>query len=196
MSDAACRWRRVGASVRLILALAGIVLAGGCERQPASAKRAPAPVAASALLDFPAALQCDNPEVNQFVRQMVDTCAGGDYEKFRLLWSVREQPFSRQDFERGWKSLKHVQVVALQRMKTREGQPLYSLHARVELDPSMPEPEREVVMLIVQENAQWRLARAPAHHRNKVLGIGDEAGSASQPAGSNGTPPPGGPSGR
>lgn len=152
------------------LALAGLAVGGGgaCERESRPTTVMP-PAAEESSIDFPPAVQSDDPEVNRFVRKITETCVGGDYENFRLLWSVHEAPFPRREFERGWKALKKVRVLALEKMKTPDGEYLYSIHARVELDESVPEPAREVVLLIVRENDQWRLAQAPAHHREKVL---------------------------
>ena len=172
----------------LVLAVSAAVGLGGCEResgQPAE----PPPKADESPIDFPPAVQSDDPTVNQFVRQITETCVRGDYEEFRLLWSVREDPFPRQEFERGWKALEKVRVLAVQKRKTLEGQDLYYIHTRVELDDSVPEPARDVVLLIVRENDRWRLAKAPAHLRKKVLGVGEQ-GSTGENSPNDGAPSP------
>ncbi|MFH0982906.1 MAG: hypothetical protein V2A79_15395 [Planctomycetota bacterium] len=164
-----------------------VVGTGACERRTEPAAQQP-PAADPLPIDFPLEVRTNDPAVNQFVREIAATCVEGDYEKFRLLWSVRETPVPRQEFERGWKALKKVRILALQKMKTREGQYLYSLHARLELDESMPEPTREVVLLIVSEGDQWRLAQAPAHLRKKVLGLIDN-GNVNENSADPSTPP-------
>lgn len=153
--------------VVVIATAAGLI---GCERKTESANKPPEVATEVSLIDFPPEVQADDPAVNQFAREIIETCAGGDYERFRLLWTVKEDPFPRRQFERGWKALKKVRVLALQKMKTPQGEYLYYIHARVELDESMPEPTREVVLLMIKENDRWRLASAPAHLRKKVLG--------------------------
>ena len=163
---------------------------GACERQAQpSAKPAPPAPAGQSLIDFPSEVHADDPAVNQFIRRVISTCAEGDYERFRLLWAVRETPFPRQEFERGWKALKKVRVAALQKMKHADGEYLYSLHVQVKLDESVPEPARDVVLLIVRENGQWRLARAPAHHRKRVLGITDDENANENSPGGGDVPP-------
>ncbi|MCK4657910.1 MAG: hypothetical protein KAV82_00170 [Phycisphaerae bacterium] len=154
------------------LALACLIAAGigACERKPQPPARLPPPVIDESLIDFPPEMHADDPVVNQFVGQVIETCVKGDYEKFRLLWTVREDPFPRQEFQRGWNALQKLRVLALQKMKTSKGQYLYSLHVRAEFDDTVPEPQKELVLLIVKEDDQWRLANAPAHHRKKILG--------------------------
>jgi hypothetical protein len=167
--------------LQIVLVVSAALGIGGCERAPESSTPPPA-VADTSPLDFSPQVQCADAAVNQFVRHVAEVCAGGDYEQFRLLWSVREDPYPRQEFERGWKALRKVRVLSLEKMKTREGQYLYALHAQVELDPAMPEPTRQVVLLIVQENDRWRLAKAPAHLRQKTLGHAKEGnGNANTP---------------
>lgn len=161
----------VGPAVLLAVLAWGV---GGCEREPGSSEAVPAGggLPESTLIDFPPDVQVDDPSVNAFAREIIETCAGGDYERFRLLWTVKEEPFPRGQFERAWKALKKVRVLALQKMKTLEGEYLYYLHVRVLLDKSVPEPdrEREFVLMVVKENDRWRLASAPSHLRRKVLG--------------------------
>ena len=142
------------------------------------------------MIDFPPSVQADDPAVNAFVREAIGTCVGGDYERFRLLWNVREDPFPRGEFERGWKAVRKVTVVAVQKMRNPpeggafEGKYLYYVHGRVELDASVPDPRREVLLLIVREGEQWRLARAPRYLRQQVLGEenGEPASPSSRPA--------------
>ncbi len=162
---------RIGLAFAVAVSAAvGIV---ACERESQPSAGPPAALTEKSPIDFPMEVQADDPAVNQFVRQITEICVEGDYERFRLLWAVREDPFPRREFERGWKALNKVRVIALQKMKTKTGEYLYYLHARVELDESVPEPEREVVLLIIKENDQWRLAKAPAHLIKQVLGTTD-----------------------
>ena len=36
------------------------------------------------------------------IAEVIETCASGDYEAFRLLWSARDDPFPRDQFHRAW----------------------------------------------------------------------------------------------
>jgi hypothetical protein len=164
---------------RYLAATCALALAS-CEREPAptSARpNKPTPQAAAAsVVEFPAEVQTDDPTVNEFVREAIGTCVSGDYERFRLLWNVREDPFPRGEFERGWKAVRKVTVLKVQKMRNPpegaayEGKYLYYVHGRVELDATMPEPTRDVLLLIIQEGERWRLARAPKNLRERVLG--------------------------
>ncbi|MCP4590948.1 MAG: hypothetical protein GY842_09390 [bacterium] len=170
----AIEWPRMVRPGGIVLGVAVVLLTGACAREAAPTGDALPVEADPSPIDFPREVQADAPEVNRFVREVVETCAGGDYESFRLLWSVHENPFPRAEFERGWKALRKVRVLALDKYKTPEGEYLYSIHARVELDQELPDPVREVVLLVVQENGQWRLKTAPSYHQQRVLGAGDE----------------------
>ena len=180
--------RRHRVRLSFLFTVSAAVGIGACERESGPTAEPP-PQADESPIDFPPAVQADDPAVNQFVRRITETCVEGDYEGFRLLWSIRADPFPRQEFERGWKALKKVRVLALQKMKTLEGEYLYCIHTRVELDESVSEPAREVVLLIVRENDRWCLAKAPAHVRKEVLGI-EEPGSAGDNTPDEGAPPP------
>lgn len=141
------------------------LFAVGCER--AAPVQTPSPSAKPASLAtvvFPEELQAEDETVNAFVRQMIETCAAEDYDAFRLLWSARDKPLSEAEFIRGWRATRQVSILALQqRRDPRDGEIVYVVHGRVELDPDkVPQPEREIVLLLVKENGQWRIARAPS----------------------------------
>lgn len=157
--------------VAVLLAALGI---GACERDSQPAAEPSRAVTPDSPVSFPSEVQSDDPAVNEFVRKITHTCVDGDYEEFRLLWAVREDPFPRQEFERGRNALETIRIADLRKMKTLQGEYLYYIHARIELDDSVPKPARDVVLLIVQEDDRWRLARAPEHLRQKILGIANE----------------------
>lgn len=167
------------------VALATLVL-GACERQPQAPIPPKASPSAKSVIEFPADVEADDPAVNAFVREVIGTCVTGDYERFRLLWNVHEDPFPRGEFERAWKAVRKVRIIVVQKMRNPpeggayEGTYLYYVHGRVELDPSVPEPNRDVLLLIIREGEQWRLARAPKNLRTRVLG--EQADQASQAA--------------
>ena len=148
------------------------------------------------VLAFPENLRVDDASVNTFVNQAMTVCSSRDYDAFRLLWSAREDPLSRDEFEAGWQAVKEIRIRALDRVKLdlssdeddTSPQTVYALLAEVALDPThqaaQKKPRREVVLMIVREHEEWRLAKAPKRMRawmtDKVNGIGPEP------------PPPGG----
>ena len=142
------------------------------------------------MLVFPENLRVDDASVNTFVNQAMTVCSSRDYDAFRLLWSARADPLSRDEFEAGWQAVKEIQIRALDRVKLdlspdeRDTPPqtVYALFAEVALHPThqaaRKKPRREVVLMSVQEHEEWRLAKAPKRMRawmtDKVKGIGPE----------------------
>ncbi len=178
---------------------------GACSREehkPGAPKAAtevnPRPVA---QLVFPNTLEAEDASVNAFVRQAMNTCASRDYDAFRLLWSAREDPMSREEFEESWNAVRDIRVRALERARVAAGdsaasgresanpnraasepQLVYVIHAEVALDPAHPaaqrSPEREVVLMLVREHDRWRLARAPKPMRAWIRKKAEESGPA------------------
>ena len=133
---------------------------------------------------FPPSLEVGDATVNDFVRTAIEACASADYDRFRALWGATEEPFTREQFERGWQTARRIEVHALQPMRhPKDGGILYCIHASVELAPQVREPNRDVVLLIVKRGGQWRLARAPDSVRKRVL---NEGSTGSDPQGSAG----------
>ena len=134
---------------------------GGCEREEIPAAE-PVPPPEPQILDFPAELRAQDESVNLFIRDVIDTCASGDYDAFRMLWSARDDPFPRDQFHRAWQSVQKVTVKALRPLvNPNDGSTLYAVRAWVELDPTVREPQRDVVILLTWENNQWRLTVPP-----------------------------------
>lgn len=139
------------------------VVAAAC--RPAS-QAEPGPEAAPPekpqILDFPAELHADDQAVNAFLRRVIETCASGDYDAFRLLWSARDDPFPRDQFHRAWQSVQKVRIVALRPFREPQtGELLYAARAHVELDPSVREPQRDVTILLIRERGRWQLTTPP-----------------------------------
>ncbi len=130
------------------------------------------------LLVFPPSLYVEDASVNDFLRRAMHVCVRGEYDAFRLLWSAREDPLARAEFETGWQAVQQIRIRALQRVRlatddtakgtvsTRE---VYALLADVQLDPSLPagqqESRRDVVLMILREHDEWRLGNAPKSMR-------------------------------
>ncbi len=148
--------------VVIIAVLAAATLS--CSRdEPDQAAAPPAPPPEAELLDFPMDLRAEDPAVNAFITRVIETCAAGDYEAFRLLWSAHDDPFPRDQFYQAWRLVRQVKILALRAFreaKTKE--PVYVAQARVELDTSVDEPVRTVIIMLTKEDGQWRLTQPPA----------------------------------
>lgn len=158
------------------------------------------------LLIFPDELRVADSTVNEFVTQAMATCAAGEYEAFRLLWSVREDPLPREEFEQGWQAVQSIKVRALERVLLAadpnagrtEPEAVYALLTEVSLDPTQKagqkEPQRHVVLMLAREHEQWRLARAPKPMRdwikNKITAAASESAPSSILSGKGALPTP------
>lgn len=129
---------------------------------------------------FPDALRCAEESVNEFVLNAMQTTTHGDYDSYRLLWSAFEKPLTRREYEEGWSAVKTVELRALQKVKVsgwpdveRGGEELttvYLLAAAVSIDPQhrmarRQPPHRDVALMLVSEQGQWRLAEPPPRLR-------------------------------
>lgn len=132
------------------------------------------------VLVFPEEAHVADAAVNDFVARAMSVCGRGDYDSFRLLWSVREEPLPRDEFEEGWHAVETIKVRGLEKARfARENTPsatetdiVYVILAEVRLDPThragRREPKREVVLMLVRENEEWHLARPPKKMRNWI----------------------------
>jgi len=147
-----------------LLVIAALCAPTGCERSSGAASSAPGASAKPAsFVSFPPEVQSDDPEINAFVRKAIDICVAEDYDAFRLLWSALEEPLREQEFRKGFKAARKVSILDLVKRRTPEGEGVYLVHCLVELDPDeVPEPQRNIVLLLRKENNQWRVAKPPA----------------------------------
>ena len=160
----------------MVCALAAAMGEAGCRREGADHPEptpAPRPLG---LIEFPEELRADEPAVNAFLYSAFQTCADGEYEAFRRLWSVREDPVSEEEFVRGWRAAPRVSIKDLRKMRTPEGEIVYVVRALVELDGEMVvEPVRDVVFLVVKESERWCVATAPRSVAKVLKGDGGAA---------------------
>lgn len=120
---------------------------------------------------LPHELRLDNDSANEFVELAMNAVSAGDYDPFRLLWSVKDEPVSRDDFEQRWTGLTQVRVRKLRPiiLKNADGVPTgdetYAILVDFSSDPAVVsrrrEPLRDIVWLVVNEQGQWRLAKPP-----------------------------------
>lgn len=126
------------------------------------------------FLVFPDELRVEDESVNVFVQKVMQTCARGAYDAFRLLWSAREEPLPHDEFQQGWQAVKAIHIRVLKKLKLAETpasdldgteQIIYAIGALVEFEPTYParqlQEDREVIMMLIREHNEWRLARAP-----------------------------------
>lgn len=184
---------------------------GEAEKRPKAEPSPKVEVRPQAALIFPKALEVDDPAVNAFVTRAMSICASRYYEDFRLLWSAREDPMSREEFEESWNAVKDIHIRAVRKAKlaglpkdesddsaidsgaafvgpppfgaapsmpvsakpdNREPQVVYLVAAEVALDPThraaARNPKREVVLLLIREHGDWKLARATKAMRSWI----------------------------
>lgn len=162
---------------RALVCTALVILSPACrpddETASKDARGNGAPKHPARLLAFPETLWTDDVSVNAFVEHAMTTCASGNYEQFRLLWSAREDPLPRDEYNEGWQAVQQIKVRALEKViltadpqqGREESETAYVILADVSLDPAHPagqrEPNREAVLMLVREQGAWRLGRAP-----------------------------------
>ncbi|MCP4245916.1 MAG: hypothetical protein GY778_02600 [bacterium] len=159
-----CRSGRARSDSTLAWALILLPAAVGACRRADQAPPPPPPMPdpEPEILDFPKALHAKDSTVNAFVRRVIETCASGDYDAFRLLWSSRDDPFPRDQFHRAWQSVQRVRIVSLRPVRAAEsGQLFYTVRAQVDLDPAVREPRRDVAIILTSEDGHWRLTAPP-----------------------------------
>ena len=101
--------------VALTIVLMGVLL--GCRRDDdaeSSVTDSPEvqPESPRAVLNFPRELMVADATVNEFVAEAMKTCANGNYDSFRLLWSAREELITKREYERGWKAVLSMDIRA------------------------------------------------------------------------------------
>ncbi len=179
---------------------------GGCRKEQtedAVAKAEAVEPLPRHVLVFPKELEVEDESVNAFVREMMEVSTAGNYDDFRLLWSARQQPLPRSEFEKGWSAVEQIRVLALEKValagESAEGdadaETVYALYADVQLDAEQlggmraatnkeAGTRRKPILMFLREHGQWRIGRAPkqmcAWIKKKV--DGDETGADSAPA--------------
>lgn len=110
------------------LACTFVVAAVGCRRPEEVSATPPGTFTSiapghSEVLSFPAEFRSDNEAVNDFVTRSMKVSAAGDYEAFRLLWSVHDEPISQQEFMEGWRAVREIRVKALRKVRLTHEHP-------------------------------------------------------------------------
>lgn len=165
-------------NVLSVLTAAITLLGASCNKEAQTPDKPTVAVQSKTNLIFPDQLRVDDATVNTFVRSALTQCASSDYEAFRSLWTAKQEPISKAEFSEGWDAVRRIEVRALEKVLLAMGddgkttEPVYVLLAEVELDAAARvgkrEPIREIVLMLVREHDQWRLAGAPKEMREWV----------------------------
>ncbi len=130
------------------------------------------------VLIFPDELHVEDESLNEFVIAAMKTCVEGEYDAFRLIWSAREEPMQRGEFDKGWKAIEEIRILALEKVRltpdkdqiSQTPELVYALYANVKLNADLispqQKPEREAISMIVNEQGKWRMATAPKKMRS------------------------------
>jgi hypothetical protein len=176
-------WHRFVTGACCTLALLAVF---GCSQETEPTSTTPTVESAAKptdILVFPPELHVKDESANSFLTRAMKTCGDGEYESFRSLWSILEQPLPRGDFDQGWQAVQEIRIRAFQQVflergrdgKKPNGETVYVVFADVRLDPSHRagerEPHREVALMLVREKDEWRLAKAPAKMRKWVKNL-------------------------
>lgn len=158
--------------------MALLTLTAGCRKEESqnATPVAPTPAPRRAELIFPDALRVADESVNTFVRDALHQSTLGEYESFRSLWTARQDPISRGEFEEGWQAVDRIEVRGLEKvlLEAEKDAPeqVYVLLVEVSLDPQRRagkrEPVRQIVLMLVPELDRWKIAAAPKPMRDWI----------------------------
>lgn len=144
-------------------------------------------------VEFPSDVRSDDASLNNFLDHLLRQCAAGEYGSYRLAVASEYEPLPRRTFERAWYNVEQVRVrkilkvhepdpALLERPDIREElkAPIYCVHATIRLrqrpDRQVPQPIREVVVLVVQEQGEWKLGPpAPLALKQRIVGAPAQA---------------------
>ncbi|GMV96885.1 MAG: hypothetical protein HRF43_09175 [Phycisphaerae bacterium] len=117
---------------------------------------------------FPDDLHVEDDTVNQFISHALQTVEEGDYDRFRQIFGIHFPPPDEAQFRRVWRS---VQEVAVARVFQERGKPNeYYVYVVVKLrEPDRHDrTQRDVPVLIHQEEGRWRLGEVPAEMVRRI----------------------------
>lgn len=127
------------------------------------------PEAPRPTVHFPSYCRMQDPALNKFIEAALETCATGDYDKFRLLFGTEFTPPAASDFERIWKGVQSVEIISV-RAGPQEP-PEYYVHAMVRLrKPDRRERDkRDAVVAVFKEGTEWRMAPPPKEIIHQIM---------------------------
>jgi hypothetical protein len=174
-----------------LVACFGCILVCGCNRNSSKKDAAKGGSGSDSAVDINWAsdAKCKNQEVNDFVSKALTVCSEGNYEEYRLLWSLDHQPTSRKRFMQLRDATERVDVKVIRRLQLRlpDGSmkemdtPVYVLHAFVALKEEAKQrseqlEDRDLILQVVRRNDKWCFMPAAKEVKESLLG-----GHASRP---------------
>ena len=160
-----------------LILLGSLSLLAGCDRQQDTGKdmlnlpdlKGKNPDAEAPSVEFPVEWQQADATVNEFIRDVLDICHRGDYDKLCQSMATSDTPPSQEHFKRLWQGVGKIAVRSVR--GDGKPDPTYYIHATVDLrqPDSEKRTQRELVVQVSKELGQWRLAAAPKEITGKVL---------------------------
>lgn len=167
-------------------------------------------------VEFPDTLRSPDASLNAFIEELMQICTRGEYGLYRLAVAARYEPLGRTQFEKAWHAVQKVQIrniKLIHQPTTRHTDPartdipeelknpIYCVHGTITLREvegrKIRRPVREVVLLIIKENGDWKLGPpANARIKHEIMGIQEasddmvviETGSSTRPAATRNAP--------
>ena len=179
------------------VACLGCVLACGCNRNSSKKNTANGGRGSDSAVEIVWApdAKCKNQDINDFVAKALTVCAEGDYEEYRLLWSLDHQPTNRKRFMQLRDATQKVDVKTIRRLQFRlpDGSmkgmdmPVYVLHAFVALKEEAKQrserlKDRDLILQIVRRNNAWCFIPASKEVKESLLAGHSSGPPAAQPA--------------
>jgi hypothetical protein len=138
---------------------------------------------------FPQAVRSNDESLNDFLQHFTEVCLAGEYDNYRLLVSRQIEPVSKQQFEKTYRRVHHVEINLIRELpKISElPYPLWLVESAVHIRPPTEEPVRNLQVLIFKEDDKWVMAPAPRALREALAASSQPA---TQPAPQSEEPPP------
>jgi len=133
--------------------------------------------------------------LDEFIERAVQHSTAGDYEEYRLLWSLDHRPTSRKRFEQIRRAIKQVTVKMVRPIRLRrpdgtlapQEDPTYVFHSFIEMKQEAKERsnnrlrDRHLVLLIYLEEQNWRFRAAPPAIKDAILDAVAESPATGRP---------------
>ncbi len=153
------------------------------QRDPISVRGTEAP-----KVEFPLEQRSGDAALDEFIDRTLNACVRGEYGIYRMAVGSQYEPLPRRSFERAWRAVKEVRIRRLMLVHDPDTQAadtqrtdmrpelkgrVYCAHATITLrDPRRSRPVREIVVLLIQENGEWKLGPpAPLALKYRIMGI-------------------------
>lgn len=127
------------------------------------------------------------PEIARFLRGFLETCLTGDYEGYRKYVSRRQQPESRDRFQRIYDAIDLLTVTRIEEVEVPTlPPPVYLVVSEVEFIAGRSrvfgEDRRAIAIVVFKEEGEWRMLPAPSRLQPQRRGRNGDSQPASEPA--------------